>query len=173
VPPWNSTAARREESPISKHQPLRVPHGYHRRGSGATVGDNHRGPLITRENPSIQKIINTNERSSNPTKHAPCCRSPKKEGPQPKETITAHQPTGHHTPRVILCLARGADAPLGGSPPRFRPPRARGLHTHSPDQSIKCSGMPRAPGSKANPHHAGPLTPPGNHIPALFRQPSL
>jgi hypothetical protein len=35
---------RREEYP-SKHQPLRVPNGYPRRGSGATVGDSHRGPL--------------------------------------------------------------------------------------------------------------------------------
>jgi hypothetical protein len=33
--------------------------------------------------------------------------------------------------------------------------------------------MSRAPESKANPHHAGPLTPPGNHIPVLFDQPAL
>jgi hypothetical protein len=46
-------------------------------------------------------------------------------------------------------------------------------HAHSPDQSIKCSGTPQAPGSKANPRHADPLTPPGNHILALFRQPAL
>jgi hypothetical protein len=32
--------------------------------------------------------------------------------------------------------------------------------------------MPLALGSKANPRHAGPLTPPGNHIPTQFRQPS-
>jgi hypothetical protein len=38
APPRNSTTNRREESPISKHQPLRVPNGYHRRGSGATIG---------------------------------------------------------------------------------------------------------------------------------------
>jgi hypothetical protein len=50
--------------------------------------------------------------------------------------------------------------------PSSQPPRPL------PDQSIKCSGTTRAPESKANPHHAGPLTPPGNHIPALFRQPS-
>jgi hypothetical protein len=29
----------------------RDPNGYHRRGSGATVGDSHRGPLNNRENP--------------------------------------------------------------------------------------------------------------------------
>jgi hypothetical protein len=49
VPPRNSTTNRREESPISKHQPLRVPNGYHRRGSG--------GPLITGGNPLFRKII--------------------------------------------------------------------------------------------------------------------
>jgi hypothetical protein len=41
APPRNSTTTMREESPISKRQPLRVPNGYHHRGSGATVGDNH------------------------------------------------------------------------------------------------------------------------------------
>jgi hypothetical protein len=55
APPRNNTAARREERPISKHQPLRVPNGYHRRGSGATVGDRHKGPLITGENPFFRK----------------------------------------------------------------------------------------------------------------------
>jgi hypothetical protein len=62
VPPRNSTATRREERPISKHQPLRVPNGYHRRGSGATVGDSHKGLLITGENPiSSQNNKNANE----------------------------------------------------------------------------------------------------------------
>jgi hypothetical protein len=51
APPWNNIATRREEGPISKHQPLRVPNGYHCRGSGDTVGDNHKGPLITEETP--------------------------------------------------------------------------------------------------------------------------
>jgi hypothetical protein len=45
APPRNSTTSKREERPISKHQPLRDPNGYHRRGSGATVGDSPRGPL--------------------------------------------------------------------------------------------------------------------------------
>jgi hypothetical protein len=57
APPRNSIATEREESPISKRQPLRVPNGYHCRGSGATVGDNHKGLLITRENPLFRKII--------------------------------------------------------------------------------------------------------------------
>jgi hypothetical protein len=51
APPQNSTAIRREEGSISKRQPLRVPNKYHRRGSGATIGDRHKSPLITRENP--------------------------------------------------------------------------------------------------------------------------
>ena len=46
-------------------------------------------------------------------------------------------------------------------------------HTCSHDRNIKCSGTSRAPGSKANPRHAGPLTQPGNQIPALFDQPAL
>jgi hypothetical protein len=65
-------------------------------------------------------------------------------------------------PRVGLRLARGSRGSAATGPWR---------RAHSPDRSIKCSGTPRAPESKANPHHAGPLTPPGNHIPALFRQP--
>jgi hypothetical protein len=31
--------------------------------------------------------------------------------------------------------------------------------------------MMRAPGSRANPRHTGPLTPPGNPTPALFHRP--
>jgi hypothetical protein len=57
APPRNNTTTRREEGPISKRQPLRVPNGYHRRGSGATVGDSHEGPLITGENPFFKKMI--------------------------------------------------------------------------------------------------------------------
>jgi hypothetical protein len=49
-------------------------------------------------------------------------------------------------------------------------PRRR---TYSLDRSIKCFGTSWAPGSKANPRRAGPLTPPGNHIPVLFDQPAL
>jgi hypothetical protein len=92
---------------------------------------------------------------------------------------------GWTPPRANLRLARGLDAPSGESPPRSgagrpsgesppcsRPLRARSPHAHSPDQSIKFSDTTRAPGSKANPCHAGPLTPLGNHIPVLFRQPS-
>jgi hypothetical protein len=117
-----------------------------------------------------------------------------KEGPTAQEAATTHQKIGRGTPRANFCLAqgpsatpwslhlaRGTDAPLGRvsasledlTPPRqfsaslkaAPGPRCR---TYSPDQSIKCFGTPRALGSKANPRHAGPLTPPGNHIQALF-----
>jgi hypothetical protein len=78
---------------------------------------------------------------------------------------------GWTPPRANLRLARGLDAPSGESPPRSRPSQARDPSAHSPDQSIKCSGTTRALGSKANPRHTGPPTPPGNHIPALIHQP--
>jgi hypothetical protein len=122
-----------------------------------------------------------------------------KEGPTAQETSTAHQTVTRGTaltnlrlargPGVVprsLRLARGPNAPSGESPPRSRDwdplgrdsallevtlgPRRR---TYSPGQSIKCSGKPRAPGSKANRRHASPLTPLGNHISALFHQPAL
>jgi hypothetical protein len=91
---------------------------------------------------------------------------------------------GRTPPRAKLRFARGQYAPSGGSLPRSRAVRTLGrVHaslgalaglrsrTHSPDRSIKCSNTSRAPGSRANPCHAVPLTPPGNHIPVLFRQP--
>jgi hypothetical protein len=61
MPPRNSTTSRREERPISKHQPLRDPNGYHRKGSGATVGDSPRGPLNNRgKTHFFRKIMQTN-----------------------------------------------------------------------------------------------------------------
>jgi hypothetical protein len=51
TPPWNSTTTRKEECSISKLQPLRVPNRYHCRVSGATIGDNYKGHLITGETP--------------------------------------------------------------------------------------------------------------------------
>jgi hypothetical protein len=113
-------------------------------------------------------------------------------------TSAAHRAVSLGAPLANFCLARGPgavprnlrlahgpDAASDESPPRSRAGRPLGRvsamleaapssrpHTHSPDQSIKCSGTTRVPGSKVNPRHAGPLTPLGNHIPALFRQPS-
>jgi hypothetical protein len=139
---------------------------------------------MTRENPVFAKTI-THERTykSQNTSHIIMVRC-RKEAPGPSNLSgpssgrLQHPSSGLSSRSRIrrrttnLRLARGADAPSGNSPPRSRPPWARDSRAHSPDQSIKCSGTPRAPGSKVNPCHASPLTPPRNRIPALFRQPS-
>jgi hypothetical protein len=121
-----------------------------------------------------------------------------KERPMAQKTSKAQQTTGPDAPRANLCLTQGADAtprklrlarglgaPSGKFPPRSGPPAPRvRLHlargtldprhcTCSPDQSIKYSDALRVPGSKANPRHAGLLTPLGNQIPVLFDQPAL
>jgi hypothetical protein len=44
-PHRTALATRRDERPISRRQHLRDPNGYTHRCSGATVGDNHEGPL--------------------------------------------------------------------------------------------------------------------------------
>jgi hypothetical protein len=75
APPRNSTTTRREERPISKHQPLWVPNGYHRRGSGSTVGDSHKGPLKARGKPLSQKIIKR-EQTHKTANHTPRSRGP-------------------------------------------------------------------------------------------------
>jgi hypothetical protein len=87
-------ATKREESPIGKRQHLRDPNGRTRTCSGATVGDNHKGPLTTRgEAHLLLEKQNTNEftnlktrsklgvgifftenRSSNRTETEPKCR---------------------------------------------------------------------------------------------------
>jgi hypothetical protein len=45
-------ATRGGESPISRRQHLRDPHGYTHRCSGATVGDSHKGPLNNQGKPA-------------------------------------------------------------------------------------------------------------------------
>jgi hypothetical protein len=76
-------------------------------------------------------------------------------------------------PRAILRLARGPSTPSGDSPPHSRPPRARDATPTPPTRALNALAYHGRPGQKANPHHAGLLTPPGNHIPALFCQPAL
>jgi hypothetical protein len=73
-------------------------------------------------------------------------------------------------PRASFRLAQGT-GPLERV---FRLARSRSRptpRTCSPDRSINCSDASRVPRSKVNPHHAGPLTPPGNHIPVLYSHP--
>jgi hypothetical protein len=123
-----------------------------------------------------------------------------KERPMARKASAAHQIASLGAPRANLRLARGPGAapqkphlarglgaPLGEFPPRSRDPAprmklrlARGRPRPvvpylppPPDGGIKCSDTSRAPGSKVNPHHAGPLTPPGDQIPTLFNQPAL
>jgi hypothetical protein len=180
APPRNSTTTRREEHPINKRQPLRAPNRHHRRGSGATVGDNHKGLLTNGKKPFLQN----NQTQINPqiVKHTPHNHGPVQGGAHgpsnlsdPSGFLPGHPSIrtpasleGYTPPRAYLRLARGLHAPSGRSPPRSRPPRPL-----LPDQSIKRSDTTQVPRSNAYPHHAGPLTPPGNHILALFHQPSL
>jgi hypothetical protein len=124
VPPRNSTAVRREESPISKHQPLQVPNGYHCRGSGATVGDNHKGPLITGETPLLKNNKTLTNKPSNYKTRSVWSR-PKAEGPTAQEFSTAHLTVGRGTPLENLQLARGPTA----APQNLR--LARGANTPS------------------------------------------
>jgi hypothetical protein len=120
-----------------------------------------------------------------------------RERPTTQKASAAYQIASLDTPRANLRLARGP----GAAPRNLRlareldTPSGEFLHrsrarlplrrvpvsleaaldpwnrTCSPDRSIKCSGMSQEPGSKANHHRVGPLTPPGNQIPALFDQP--
>jgi hypothetical protein len=106
APPRNSTTTRREEYPINKRQPLRVPNGYHRRGSGATVRDSHKGPLITGETP-FSKMVNANKRATNPKK-IHCMWSQPKAG-RPTAQRNYNGPPSDRT-----------RYPSGDSPPRSR-----------------------------------------------------
>jgi hypothetical protein len=51
-PQRTALATRREERPISRRQHLQDPNGYTHRCSGATVGDNHEGPLNNQGKPT-------------------------------------------------------------------------------------------------------------------------
>jgi hypothetical protein len=51
-PHRTALATRREERPISKRQHLRDPNEYTHRCSGATVRDNHKGPLNNQGKPA-------------------------------------------------------------------------------------------------------------------------
>jgi hypothetical protein len=146
APPRNSTTFRREGCPISKHHPLRDPNGYRRRGSGATVGDSHRGPPKNRgKNPFSfannkthmnSQIINHAQDNHGPVAgaHGPGNLSgpPEWSAPAPLGRNSGLL-EGHNTVLTELRLARGMDAPSGETPPRSRagrpsgetPPRSR------------------------------------------------
>jgi hypothetical protein len=110
----------------------------------------------------------------------PLARGPRAPSGEFPPRSRATRPSGEFLPRsrAMRPLGRISASLEGYAPPRPNLRLARGFRgacnprAHSPDRSIKCSDTPRSPGSKANARHAGPLTPPGNHIPALFHQPS-
>jgi hypothetical protein len=80
------------------------------------VGDSHKGPLITGENPifSQNNKTQTNQQTVNFTS---CNHGLVPEGPTTQATSVVHQAIGPSTPRAHLCLARGAP---GAVPPKLR-----------------------------------------------------
>jgi hypothetical protein len=141
--PRNNTATKREEHPISKHQPLLVPNRYQRRGSGVTVGDSHKGPLIIGEKPiSSQNNKNTNELTNcklHPAQSRPGDRSPRPWQPQWPVKRSAPAPLRRNSaslegPGAVLLklhLARGARCRTTETPPRSRAGRPLGRDSAS------------------------------------------
>jgi hypothetical protein len=111
---------------------------------------------------------------------------PKAEGPMAQKTSTAHQTIDRDTPRVSLRLARGPgaaspglrlargpSAPSGESPPCSRPPPTHDAAPTPPTRALNALARRGHSGQRRIPATTGPLTPPGNRIPALFHQPAL
>jgi hypothetical protein len=127
VPRRNSTTTRREERPISKHQPLRVPNRYHRRGSGATVGDSHKGLLITRENPiSSQNNKNANELTNcklHLMQSRPGDRSPRPRQPQWPINRSTPAPLGQNSASLkgLVSYHQNPASLEGWTPPWAKP----------------------------------------------------
>jgi hypothetical protein len=130
---------------------------------------------------------NTNGPASSRPQHPSGKNPPRSRGLVPQHRNSASL-EGRTPPQAKLRLARGLDAPAGDTPPRSRamrtlvrdsaslearvgpPPQAR---DPAPTPSTRALNdlAHRAPRSRANPRHAGPLTPPGNPTPALFHRP--
>jgi hypothetical protein len=107
-------------------------------------------------------------------------RGPRRRAAESPPRSWARRPLGRVSALLegLTPLGRVFASLKGTTPPWARLHLARGRlrprhRTYSSNQGIKCSGTPQALGSKVNPRHAGPLTPLGNHIPALFHQPAL
>jgi hypothetical protein len=108
-----------------------------------SVGDSHKGPLITGEKPiSSQNNKNTNELTNcklHLTQSRPGDRSPRPWQPQRPIKQSAPAPLGRNSaslegPGAVLPklrLARGLDAPSGETPPRSRAGRPLGRHSAS------------------------------------------
>jgi hypothetical protein len=107
------------DRPISKHQPLQDPNGYHCRGSGATVGDSHRGPLKNRGKPIFfcknTKHKRTHKRKTHSRQSRLSSRGPRSWRPRwPTRTVSPSHP------RAKLHFARGAQLHSIEVPPRSR-----------------------------------------------------
>jgi hypothetical protein len=170
-----------------------------RHASIICVGDSHKVPLITGETPFFEKMINANKRATNPKNTLPVVAAQSGKAHDPKKpqrptnrpvatplgqfsaSLEGLTPLGQQSasleglapPRVILRLAQGPGTPSGDSPPRSRPTRAHDVAPTPLTRALNVVARRGRPGQKVNPHHAGPLTPPGNHVPELFRQPAL
>jgi hypothetical protein len=106
-------------------------YGYRCKGSGATVGDDHKGPLIVGANTPFSKIIKSEQ--TNPQTATRVVMAQGREGPTTQKALAAQQAAGPRHPSANLCLARGSsmaprnlrlarglDAPSGEPPPRSR-----------------------------------------------------
>jgi hypothetical protein len=148
------------------------------------VGDGHRGPLKNREKTHFLSQITKHKWPHNhktrPRWSRPNGRGPRTWRPQwPTRTVS---PSPH---RAKLHFARGIQHRTNETSPRSRAGHPLGRDSASLE-ALMGSPLPhmlprpehlmfrhmQAPKSKMNPRHAVLLTPPGNHIPALFRQPS-
>jgi hypothetical protein len=124
------------------------------------VGDDHKSLLTNGKNPFLQN----NQTQTNPqiVKHTPHNHGPVQGGAHDPNNLGS--PSGFQPGHPSIRTSASLEAALSSRPPRPLPP---------PHQSTKRSNTTRGPGSKANPRHTSPLTPPENHILALFHQPSL
>jgi hypothetical protein len=102
---------------------------------------------------------------------APKCTLASFEGPGPSKRISASLEVSSPSRRIFASLE--GSSPSSESPSRSRLPLDPRHLTCSPDRSIKCLDMPRAPGSKGNPHHVDLLTPPGKPVSTLYGQPAV
>jgi hypothetical protein len=122
-------------------------YGYHHRGSGATVGDSHRGPLNNQGKPTFSQItehkrthqrkIRLNNHGSQTRAHGPGGPSspPEQSAPATLERDSASL-EGHGPVLTELRLAQGLDAPSSKAPPRSRLSRARRPRTYSPGRCL-------------------------------------
>jgi hypothetical protein len=111
-PHGKAFATGREERPISRLQHLGKPDRYTHRCSGATVGDNHEGPLKNRGESYLRHAKNKTKHTSSltrntHTRHGPRCSGPRGPPRRPSKTPARAHSSG-------LRLARGSTPPSSG-----------------------------------------------------------